>query len=152
MLLYILLCLLLISISIHVRYIIVYIQKRQKKYFNLFLATALSNTIIALTLSIAAFFNPDQIRRLNLQFIIWLVSGVIAIALLIFKVVIFIRIYKRMKNPENYHKNFFGKKVYHSSVVKQNEYGALLLSMPFFLIAGAYFVARLINLIMSGKF
>ena len=150
MLIYILFFLLIISISLHIRYIIGYVKQKNKKNFILFIVTALLNTILALTLSIFAYFNPGEIQKLNLDFILWVFSGLIAIGLLFMKIIIFFKIKHRTKNPNNYHKNFFGKKVYHESIIKKNEFNALLLSIPFFLISGAYFVARLINLILHG--
>jgi demethoxyubiquinone hydroxylase (CLK1/Coq7/Cat5 family) len=59
-------------------------------------------------------------------------------------------IYLRSQEPENFHYNFFGKKVLHPSVVKPSFLLAFLFSMPFLLLAGAYFVARLINIFLFG--
>ena len=83
--------------------------------------------------------------------ILWVISGFITILILTLKIFIFRRIYKRTKDPNYYHVNFFGKKVYEKKIVKQYEFLTLILSMPFFLMIGAYFVALLINLIRFGK-
>ncbi|MCL2156020.1 MAG: hypothetical protein FWH53_10175, partial [Leptospirales bacterium] len=58
---------------------------------------------------------------------------------------IFIKIYKRSKDPENYHVNYFGKKVLHSTVISKMDFLVFLGAIPFLLMAGAYFIAKLIN-------
>ncbi len=68
--------------------------------------------------------------------------------MLVIKISIFVVVYRRSKDPAHYHFNFFGKKVLHTSVVKPIEVVLFMFTMPFFLISGAYFIARLINLIL----
>jgi hypothetical protein len=63
---------------------------------------------------------------------------------LFLKIRIFYRIYKRSKDPNNYHVNYFGKKVLHSTVISRFDLLIFFGAMPFLLIAGAYFIAKLI--------
>ncbi len=95
-----------------------------------------------------ALSSPESIQTVNLKLILWIVSGFILIVLLFLKIMIIVKILKRTKDPEFYTINFFGKKVYEKGVVRQSEFLTLILTMPFFLMIGAYFVARLINLIL----
>lgn len=60
-------------------------------------------------------------------------------------------IWKRAKDPTNYHFNYFGKKVLDSRVVLQEEVYIFLFTVPFFLMSGAYFFARLVNLILYRR-
>jgi hypothetical protein len=77
--------------------------------------------------------------------LLWFMSGLFMIFTLALQISIFIRISYRIKLPENYHYNFFGKKVYHPSILKTKEIVLFFLSIPVLLIAGSYFVARLIR-------
>ena len=110
--------------------------------------TAASNVIVAVVLIIAVLKWPNLVKDINIKVISWLISGVIMISMLRIKIGIFVRIYRRAQLPENYHLNFFGKKVLHPTVVKAYEVILFFVTMPIFLFAGAYFVARLINLIL----
>jgi len=75
----------------------------------------------------------------------WILSGIIMFIALSVKIRIFIKIYQRSKDPANYHTNYFGKKVLHSTVVSKFDLMIFFGTMPFSLIAGAYFIAKLIN-------
>lgn len=150
MLLYILLLLLILSFAIHIVIIISYIQTRSAKRFRWFLITAGINAMLCVVLSLLAFMKPELVRAMKIDIFFWLASGFIMVILLKIKIYFFVKIYRRTKDPKNYHINYFGKKVYESTIIKQYEFAALLLSIPFFLLLGAYFVARLINLILYG--
>jgi len=41
--------------------------------------------------------------------------------------------------------------VYEHGIIKQEEFMAIFLTLPFFLIFGAFFISRLINLVMHGS-
>ena len=116
----------------------------------MFLGTFLSNTILMIVLGILAFRDPAAVRRINLSFILWVISGFTNIILLGVKISILGKVIKRTKDPDYYDINFFGKKVYKADIINKNELAAVFLTMPFFLILGSYFVARLINLILYG--
>jgi len=148
MLIVLLVSLLLISFLVHINFILKYIIKRENVYYKGFIVTIFINFIIAGILIVIALSKPELIRDLDMTILVWVLSGVIMTMLLLMKISIFRNIYKRSKLPEHYHLNFFGKKVLHGTVVKPAEIVLFFGSIPFFLIAGAYFVARIINLIM----
>jgi len=150
MTLYILLLLLAVSVISHSIYIIQYFHTRSKKYFNGFLVTTLTNVASSIILSIYALLRPQMIRGLNLNVILWTFSGFVMFVLLGVKVAIIRKIIQRARDPEFYHYNFFGKKVYEENVVKKTELLTIIMTIPAFLLIGAYFVARLINIFLYG--
>jgi hypothetical protein len=139
----VLLLLLLISFTIHILILIFYVLSKTRFLFIWFLATSFSNFVIGMILTAVAIRNPEKIRSMDLEFISWVMSGVISLFMLMIKIFLFFRIYKRRRDPSSYHFNYFGKKVYSVSTVKNYEVAILILSMPFFLIFGAYFLAKL---------
>ncbi len=151
MIIYGLLLLLLASFTFHVVIIFLYIKSRNNKYFYWFIATVATNLFIALPLTILALSKPHLIRELKLKSFFWLLSGFIAILMLTMKAIIFRNIYRRARDPEWFHINYFGKKVYEKGIVKQFEFLGIFGTLPFFLVFGAYFISRLLNLIMYGS-
>ncbi|MBN1534705.1 MAG: hypothetical protein JXA20_18690 [Spirochaetes bacterium] len=150
MIISIILILLVISFLFHVYFLIKYITLRQSKYLNLYLNTTVSNLIITGLLIFISLKYPSQVRSVNLKVLFWLITGILLVLTLRIKIGIFSKIYKRAQDPENFHYNFFGKKVLHTTVVKPVYIFVFFATMPFFLFAGAYFVARLINIILYG--
>jgi hypothetical protein len=150
MIISILLILLIISFIFHVYFLLKYITLRQSKYLNLYLNTTVSNLLFAGALIFVSLKYPAQLRAVNLKVLFWLITGIMLVLTLRIKISIFRNIYIRAQDPENYHHNFFGKKVLHATVVKPVYIFAFFATMPFFLFAGAYFVARLINIILYG--
>ena len=142
--------LLFLSFTIHILIVVLYVSKKSKSLFYAFIITALVNISIGMALSIVAMSNPELVQRTNAKFILWILSGFTMTLLLIIKIYFFRNIYLRTKDPAMYHFNYFGKKVYNKGLVKQYEYATIFLSMPFFLLLGAYFMARLINIILYG--
>jgi len=96
--------------------------------------------------------DPSTFTKVNIKFILWIISGFILIFILFIKISTIIKIYKRSKDPECYVINFFGKKVYKNGLVNKQEFLTLFLTIPFFLLVGSYFVARLINILLYGSF
>jgi hypothetical protein len=101
--------------------------------------------------------DPDVLKRelmrnSNLKILLWLMSGLAMIIVLVVKVYLLKKIYRRTQDPNHFHLNFFGKKVLHRTVAKPLEIFALFVTMPLFLLLGAYFVARIINLILHRHF
>jgi len=150
MIIIILLTALFFSFCVHVYFLIKYVQIREQKHLRAFINTAISNVLISASLSIMALTKPDYIREIDVKMLIWLFSGAILLLMLFIKINIFRNIYRRAQLPEHYHYNFFGKKVLHGSVVKPQEIALFFITMPFFLFLGAYFIARMINLILYG--
>jgi hypothetical protein len=150
MIIYTLLFCLLTSFAFHILIIVMYIKNKDNIYLFWFIATVALNMGIALALIILALTKPHLIRQLNLKYFFWLLSGFVTILLLCFKVAIFRNVYRRAQDPAWYHVSYFGKKVYEKGVVKQAEFIGIFLSLPFFLIIGAFFVSRLITVILYG--
>ncbi len=138
-----LLLLLLMSFTIHLLILIFYLLNKTTTLFIWFISTSFSNILIGMILAIVAIKNPERIRMMNIEFIFWVLSGFISLFMLCIKIFIFSRIIKRRRDPSLFHLNFFGKKVYSVKTVKNYEVAILILSMPFFLIFGAYFIAKL---------
>jgi len=151
MIIVILLFLLLLSFCVHILVLILYVTRAQKKHLQWFLNTAVSNIVIAGTISFLLVWKPAVIRNINPAFTLWLLSGLVLIVTLAIKIGLFRRMYRNMQDPKNYHYNFFGKKVLHPEAVSKLDVLAFFGTMPFFLMAGAYFVARLVNLIITGR-
>lgn len=151
MIILLIILLLIISFLLHMYALVQYIQKRKRRYLTYFLNTTISNIILALGLIFFSLYDPNLISRINVKLLFWMVSGLILVLMLIVQIIIFRQMYLRAQEPEHYHLNFFGKKVLHSSVVKPTYIMGFFVSMPFLLFAGAYFVARLINLILYGQ-
>ena len=129
----------------HIYYLVSYVKTRVDKYFRRFLNTAGINLFLAGICIVIAIFDPEEIRKIQGPLLIWFTSGLFMILTLALQISIFIRVWHRIKLPENYHYNFFGKKVYHPSTLKTKEILLFFLSMPLLLVSGAYFVARLIR-------
>jgi drug/metabolite transporter (DMT)-like permease len=146
LLIILLLSLLLVSILIHIFFLIKYIRTRNEKFLWRFLNTAGANLVIAGLCIVIALYRPEEIKRIQMPMVLWLMSGVMMALVLSFQIVIFIKVYRRAKLPENYHFNYFGKKVYHPSIVKPTEVVVFFSSMPLLLLAGAYFVAKSIRM------
>ena len=144
--------LLLISFLIHLHFIILYALLRQNRDYLGFCYTAILNSILAGSLIFIALKKPHLIHDVDLMVLVWILCGILMVMLLALKISILRRIYRRAQEPENYHRNFFGKKVLHNSVVKPVEIVLFFGSIPFFLFAGAYFVARIINVVLYGHF
>lgn len=151
MLIYGLLFLLLTSFIGHVAIIVIYIRTRDKKYFFWFIATVFSNVVLAGSLMVTALTSSYLIKELNIRFFFWLLSGFVAALMFIMKAVIFRNVYRRSRDPAWYHFNYFGKKVYEKGIVKQIELVIIYISMPFFLMLGAYFISGLLSMYKAGK-
>ena len=150
MLIIILIIVLVLSFLLHTNFGYQYVTTRKKKYLTLYLNTAVSNMLVAGALIYVSLTNPGSIRGIDPKVLFWILSGLVLVVTLKIKISIFRKIYLRAQEPENFHYNFFGKKVLHSSVVKPTYIVGFFASMPFFLFAGAYFVARLINVFLYG--
>lgn len=126
-------------------YLIRYVRLRTESYLRKYINTAAINIFIGGICVIIAIFKPEEIQKIKAPLLMWFLSGAFMIMTLALQSSIFIRVYRRSKLPEHYHYNFFGKKVLHSSVATPIEIALFFASIPMFLVAGAYFVARLIR-------
>ena len=139
----ILFLLLMMSFTVHLLILVFYFINKSKKLFILFISTAFSNIIIGMILTVVAFQNPSNVKNMNLSMILWVLSGFVALIMLCIKIYIFRNIFKRWNDPEMYHHNYFGKKVYHLEIVKKWELATIILTIPIFVIFGAYFISKM---------
>ena len=132
--------------------IIQYLSTKSESYYRILLGTFVINTVLMIVISIFMFKRPVYFYNLDIKLLLWVVSGFILCFLLFLKITVFIRVYKRSKDPAFYTLNYFGKKVYEKGILRQSEFVTVILSMPFFLLIGSYFVAKLINILRFGSF
>lgn len=147
-----LILLLIVSFLLHMRFLMGYVSTRRKSFIKWFFVTAGFDIIISIVLILLALLDPDQVRQINLKLTLWAGAGIISMAVVMVQATILSRILKRMKDPDNYHYNVFGKKVMHSSVVRPEDIVFFMGSIPFFLFTAAYFTSTLIRLLMGGTF
>jgi len=136
------------SFCFQIAIIILYLSSKRDLYYKTFLGTFIINTILMVITSTIALTSPLSIQRINVKFILWVISGLITIVLLFLQSTILVRVYMRSKDPEFFDINFFGKKVFRKGIIKQSEFLTFILTIPFFLMVGSYFVARLVNLLL----
>lgn len=127
-----------------------YFLKKEKKYRRWLIW--LLSLIIVFTLIIYCQLRSDKLLldKFDLSFSIWLLSGFIMTYAIYIKVKIAVRIILRRIKGEYYHYNIFGGKVINQSYVSNSEFKLFLFTIPFFLLPGSYFVARIINWILYG--
>jgi hypothetical protein len=136
---------LLLSLAIHLSYLARYIQTRKPELLQKYILTTVCNVFISAALIFVALYKPEQIQKIKFPLMMWILNGFMMMVMFIAQITIARRIYQRSKLPENYHYNFFGKKVLHPSVVKPAEVAAFFATIPLFLFTGAYFFAKLIR-------
>lgn len=129
----------------HIAALVTYVTKRTEGSLKTFINTTLSNVTLAGTCIVVFITKPHLLKDINLVVLSWIMSGLVMFVTLCIKIKIFITVYRRAKDPSNYHLNFFGKRVLHSTVIKKMEMGIFFGTIPFFLLSGSYFMARLIN-------
>jgi hypothetical protein len=151
MIIYTLFFCLLTSFTLHTLIIALYIKNKNIKYFFWFIGTVILNMALAMALIIISLTKPHIMRELNLKYFFWLLSGFLTILLLSIKIAIFRNIYKRSLDPRWYHFNHFGKKVFEKGIIKQSEFLGIFGMLPFFLFIGAFFISRLLNMILFGR-
>jgi hypothetical protein len=146
-----LLIVLFLSFVFHIYFLFQYLFKAHKKYLAGFINTAVTNILIAILIIILLVYRPELIRGINPAQVLWVFSGLIFIVTLGIQINVFRRIYKTFKDPANYHLNYFGKKVLNGDAVSKFDVFAFFGAMPFLLVAGAYFIARLVNYILYHR-
>lgn len=152
MIITILLIALFLSFLGHLFSLVSYITRRSESSLKTFIKTTISNITLAGTCIVLFLSKPELLHEVNVGRLIWLMSGFVMVVTLWVKINILVKIYRRAKDPDNYHLNFFGKKVLHSTVVSKVEMAIFFGTMPFLLISGSYFVARLVNFFLYKHF
>ncbi len=146
----VLLLTLLASFFVHIVYLTLYVLIKENKFLKRFLLTFVINIALVTLLMIIALRKPEHVQRINIRLIAWLISGVVFFILLSLKIFILRKVYKRSRDPEYFHYNFFGRKVYNRGIIKKSEFFIVIGQMPFFLFMGAYFLGKLINILLHG--
>jgi hypothetical protein len=140
-----LLSLLSISAASHIYFLIAYVRSRDESFLRKFLDTAAVNVVLACACIFIGIFRPAQVSEIDGQMLMWLMSGMIMGLMALLQVSIFMKVRARAQMPEYYHYNYFGKKVLNPSVLKAVDVVLFFLSLPFLLVAGAYFVACIVR-------
>jgi hypothetical protein len=130
--------------------LILYIYAKKFIYRRIFFITAFIGFGLLGGAIVFSTFIPVLYNALDFPLLFWIFSGYLLILSIFIKIMIFKKVFIRYKDPRNFHYNFFGKKVMHSGFMTNREMRYFFVSMPLFLFAGAYFIARLINLIRHG--
>jgi hypothetical protein len=148
MIIIILLIVLLVSFSLHISYLLKYIRSRDNAFLWKFINTTVINVCVSGACIVIMIFMPEKIRRIDPSILSWAMSGVLMGLMMLFQSSVFIKVYRRAQMPENYHYNFFGKKILNPAVVKPIEVALFIVSIPFLLVSGAYFTAKIIRMFM----
>lgn len=128
-----------------------YLKSKDSKSLRRFSAVSAANLMLLISLYVL-YSTGLSLFRLEQPHLIWISTGFIMILMLSLKVQVLIDIYRRSKDPKNYHYNYFGKKVLHGEVALRKDLGVFVITIPVFLFSGSYYVAKLINLILHGSF
>ncbi len=139
-----------LPLIVNIFVLIQYIYTKELTYRRRFFFTASAGTGLLGAAVVFSPFIPTLYAELDFTLLFWVFSGYLMLVSLCVKIMIFRRIYKRYQDPRNFHYNFFGKKVIHSGYLTNREMKNFFVTIPLFLFAGVYFVARLINLIIYG--
>jgi hypothetical protein len=132
-----------ISLILHIYFMVSFISKKEDKYFRRFFITTITNIFMAVFIAVFIIMYPAQLKAINLEKIIFYESGIIFMFMLYVKMNITARIYRKSKDPANYHLNAFGKKVLHKNVATPKDVMIYFMTLPVTLICGAYFVVKL---------
>jgi hypothetical protein len=136
----------------HLFSLVSYVTTKSERSLKTFINTTLSNIILAGSCIVLIMSRPELLRHVDVRRLTWIMSGFVMFVCLGVKIKIFIKIYKKAKDPDNYHVNFFGKKVLHSTVVTKIDMAIFFGTIPFFLLSGSYFIARLTNFFFMDTF
>ncbi len=134
------------SLFIHIYSLVGYISTKKMEYFRYFMITAVTNMLLSIALATLVMTDPKLLRGIRLDIIYVLEAGLIFIYMMTIKVRIIVVIIKRLRDPKNYHFSHFGKKIYNTSIVNFQEVATFFITFPFTLIAGAYFVVRVMKM------
>ena len=132
-----------ISFIAHVYFLVNFISKKASRDFKGFLFTSITNIFMGIFVGVLILINPNEVRELNLERMLFIESGLIFFLMIYVKIRISMRIYRRSQDPAHYHISYFGKKVIHGSAVTSKDLITYFLTLPLTLICGAYFIVKL---------
>lgn len=133
------------SLIIHIYSLIGYISTKKIQYFRNFMITAACNIFMGIGLAIIVAIDQKIVSGLNLNLIFILESGLLFIYMVAIKVRLTITIVRRLNNADNYHLSHFGKKIYHTTIVDFKEVMTYFVTLPFTMMAGAYFIVKILK-------
>jgi hypothetical protein len=134
------------SLVIHIYSLIGYISTKKIDYFRYFMITAVTNMLLSIAVATIVMTDQQVLRGIKLDVIYILEAGLVFIYMMTIKIRVTIVIIKRLRDPNNYHFSHFGKKIYNTSIVNFQEVATYFITFPFTLIAGAYFVVRVMRM------
>ncbi len=132
-----------ISLIVHIYFMVSFISKKKDQDFRGFFITAIINIFMAIFIAFLIVLYPGQLRQIDFDKILFFESGAIFFVMLFVKLRITVKIYKKSKDPSNYHFNIFGKKVLHKNVATPQDVMIYFMTLPITLISGAYFIVKL---------
>jgi hypothetical protein len=133
------------SLIIHIYSLIGYISTKKLHHFRNFMVTAACNIFMGIGLAIIVAVDQKIVGGLNLNLIFILESGLLFVYMVAIKVRLTITIIRRLKNADNYHLSHFGKKIYHTTIVDFKEVMTYFVTLPFTMMAGAYFIVKILS-------
>jgi len=131
------------SIFVSIQFARSYISNRTASSYNRIRIAIIINVLTGLLTLFLMIHNPEVVSKFQIQSMMVLESGLIFFFLVYIKSRIAIRVIKRSKDTNYYDISFFGKKVYKPEVVKKSEVAIFIVTMPFTVITGAYFLANI---------
>jgi hypothetical protein len=134
------------SIVIHIYCLIGYISTKQMAYFRYFMITVITNMILCISLAAIVMNDQRVLQGINMEAVYILESGLVFVYMMTIKIRVTVVIIKRLRDPKNYHFSHFGKKIYNTSIVNFQEVATYFITFPFTLMAGAYFVVRMMRM------
>ncbi len=140
-----------IPFTLNIFILIQYIFTKKLIYRKRFLFTAFISFGLLGVVKLFSLFIPLLNKTLDFTLLFWILSGYLMIISVLIKILIFRSVYLRYQDPKNFYYNFFGKKVMHSGYLTNKEMKYFFITIPLFLFAGAYFVAKLVNLIIYSR-
>lgn len=133
-----------VSVFVQILFIVTYLKNKSRLSFIGFLFTTIVNLILIVVMLVMLVKIPGLVSSVELEEILLIESGLVFIFLSIIKIRISMRIFVRSKDPDYYDINFFGKKVYKTTIISKGEVAAFILSTPVTMFSGAYFIVRLL--------
>jgi hypothetical protein len=134
------------SIFIHIYCLVGYISSKNMAYFRYFMITVVTNVFISIIIAFIVAMDPRMLKGIKLDVVWFLEAGLVFVYMMAVKIRITYVIIRRLKDPVNYHLNHFGRKIYNTSIVNFQEVMTYFVTFPFTLMAGAYFVVRMMRM------
>ncbi len=134
------------SIVIHIYCLIGYISSKKMAYFRYFMITVVTNMLLSIIVAAIVMNDQRVLKGINLDAVYILESGLVFVYMLAIKIRVTAIIIRRLRDPKNYHFSHFGKKIYNTTIVNFQEVATYFITFPFTLMAGAYFVVRMMRL------